>query len=213
MFKDKLYHYAYEFVGLKAGKMSSRKGKVVLGEDVLDEAKTRIRAIAKEKSVSANIEENAEVISTGAVKFSFLKLSAYKYLAFDFDDSLNFEGFSGPYLQYTYARAQSILNLATIDPDFKLKNYRLNNEELAVVAWLSRFKETVNEATTQLSPHYLCEYVFELAQRFNSFYKKHSVLKAEDDVTKDVRLKLTAATAQVIKNSLYLLGIKVVDKM
>lgn len=204
MFKDKQYHYAYEFVGLKSGKMSSRKGKVVLGEDVLDEAKKRIEKIAS---------SNAEDIAVGAVKFSFLKISAFKYLSFDFDESLNFEGFSGPYLQYTYARAQSILKSHPFNSDFDLKEYVLNDEERAMVSWLSRFKEVVGESTSQLSPHYLCEYVFELAQRFNSFYKKHSVLQAQEDHIKEIRIKLTAATAQVIKNSLNLLGIKVVDHM
>ncbi|HEC65843.1 MAG TPA: arginine--tRNA ligase, partial [bacterium] len=215
-FKDKQYHMAYEFVGLKKGKMSSRKGKVVLAEDILDEAHKKIKKLVDERGEPKLDTEEIEKIAVGAVKLSFLKMSPYKYLAFDLNASLSFEGDSGPYVQYTYARAKSILRQAHSSSltaqSQRLREVLNTEEEMSVIRLLRRFPEVVQEAGEDYSPHLIANYLFDLAQRFNSFYKKHPVLKA-DKKDKEARLSLVAATAQVIKNGLYLLGIKTLEKM
>jgi len=215
-FKGKQYHLAYEFVGLKSGKMSSRKGKIVLGNDILNEALRKIQKIVKEKGIEHYSEDVAEVIAIGAVKYSFLKISPFTYLAFDLDSSLNFEGDSGPYIVYTYARAKSILAKAkNIDSIvYSITKDDLNNDsEIALVKWLYTFPEVVEKSCIEYSPNYLCAYLYELAQRFNSFYKNNPVLNAKNKGTKNSRLILTQSSAQVLKNGLYLLGIKTVERM
>lgn len=213
-FKDKQYHNAYEFVGLKKGKMSSRKGNVVLGNDILNEAHTRIYQIVKNRENITNAEEVAEIIGVGAIKWSFLKISPFKYLAFDMEESINFEGDSGPYIQYSFARAKSILRSA--EPYDKVKdmeNVLKEKEEVDVLRWLQRFPEVVENASIEYSPNYITSYLFELAQRFNSFYKNHSVLNAENPEERASRLMMTEAVSYVIKEGLNLLGVKTVEKM
>ncbi len=217
LFKDKQYHLAYEFVGLKSGKMSSRKGQVVLGNDILNEAHKRIAEVVASREGEKISEEEIEKIAIAAIKWSFLKISPYKYLAFDMEESINFEGDSGPYMQYTYARAKNILKQGGIDENLKISSEEVENtlkeeEELTLLKELSKFPEVVAAATKDYSPHYIAGYLLDLAQKFNSFYKKHTVLKA-DEQNKKARLALTLATAQVIQNGLYLLGIKTVEKM
>jgi arginyl-tRNA synthetase len=215
MFKDKFYHLAYEFVGLKKGKMSSRKGNVILGNDILNEAHARIAKIAKDKGSDNYSDETAEIIGVGAVKYSFLKISPFKYLAFDLDASLNFEGDSGPYVQYTYARAKSVLEKSdSKDKELKeIKNVLNSDAEISLIKWLYRFPEIVQESSIEYTPNTLCTCLYELSQRYNSFYKEHRIIDAENEESKVARLALTSATAQVIKNGLYLLGIKTVEKM
>ncbi len=214
VFKGRQYHNAYEFVGLKHGKMSSRKGNVVLGNDILNEAHERIEKVVKEKGTEENIEEIAETVGVGAVKYSFLKISPFKYLAFDLESSLNFEGDSGPYIQYTYARTRSILREVE---EFSIKdslgNQLKNKEEISVLKWLERFPEVIESASKEYTPNLICSYLFELTQRYNTFYKNHSVLKAETDEIKQARLALTQAVSIVIEKGLDLLGIKTVEKM
>jgi len=214
LFKGKQYHNAYEFVGLKGGKMSSRKGNVVLGDEILTQAHNRIEKIVKEKSKVENIDEISEIIGIGAVKCSFLRISPFKYLAFDLEESLNFEGDSGPYLQYTYARAKSILREVGEQKPKKIPADTLTSDhEIALLKWLERFPEVVEIASSEYTPNDICTYLFELAQRFNSFYKQHQVLKAEREEDKLARLALTQATSIVIEKGLDLLGIKTVEKM
>ncbi|MBN1915731.1 arginine--tRNA ligase [Candidatus Dojkabacteria bacterium] len=218
LFKDKQYHNAYEFVGLKSGKMSSRKGEVVLGNDILNSAQKRIEKIVKARKNPIISNKDIEIIAVGAIKYSFLRISPFKYLAFDLESSLSFEGDSGPYIQYTYARAKSILREAG-GKATDISGYSLflrevlnSQEELTLLKQISKFPEEVESATSKYSPHIIAEYLFNLAQKFNIFYKKHKVLKA-DKKDRDARLALVSATAQVIKNGLYLLGIKTVEKM
>lgn len=222
LFKDRQYHNAYEFVGLKKGKMSSRKGNVILGNDILNEAHNKIAKVISDRKEITNKEETAEIIGVGAVKWSFLKISPFKYLAFDLESSLNFDGDSGPYLQYTYARSRSILREAeksetdkkTIGNILDSKESVLqSDEEKSLLRWLERFPEVVEKASIDYSPNLICSYLFDLAQRFNSFYKNNPVLKAEREEDKIARLALTKATSIVIKRGLDLLGIKTVEKM
>ena len=227
LFKSKQYHNAYELVGLKKGKMSSRKGNVITAESIIDEAHQKIKQIITENKVKLSSEE-IEKIAVSAVKFGFLKMSPFKYLAFDLEKSISFSGDSGPYLQYTYARAKSILRKGkakneklittakNTSQDLKIDNEnsrfpfhvpRLNSEEVLLLKKLFMFPEVVGQATVKYSPSYLTTYLNELAQLFNNYYSKHQVLGNE------FRLTLTAGIAQVIKNGLYLLGIKTLERM
>lgn len=198
------YHNAYEFVGLKSGKMSSRKGQVVSAESILNEANQRINAIVFKNQVKLNKKE-IDLIAVGAVKYAYLKMSPFKYLAFDMDASVSFHGDSGPYLQYTYARAVSILRKNTGSNTKPIK--KLNSEEKLLLRKLGQYPEVVCNAVTNYSPNYLTTYLNDLAQQFNNYYVKHQVRRNK------FRLNLTGAVAQVLKNGLFLLGIQTLERM
>ncbi len=211
LFQGKQYHNVYEFVGLKKGKMSSRKGNVILGNDILNEARERIKEYLKDKSDN----ELAEKLAVAAVKYSFLKVSPKTYLAFDMDESISLEGDSGPYIMYSYARAKSVLRQQeNIKHQItNIKEVLNSDEELEILKHLNQFPEIVENAAKEYAPNTICTYVYELAQAFNKFYNTHKVLKAENQDLINSRIHLVAATAQVIKNSLTLLGIETVEKM
>lgn len=208
LFQSKQYHNAYEFVGLKKGKMSSRTGRVVTAQSILDEAHEKIRTVVGENKMALT-EEEIDTIAVGAVKYSYLKMSPFKYLAFDLEESLSFTGDSGPYLQYTYARAKSVLKkFSNQSKDKKTAhNQHFEQHEIAVVRHLMRFSDTVKRAEIEYSPHYIASYLNDLAQLFNSFY---TTCPIRNNI---LRLNLTEACAHVLKNGLHLLGIDTLEKM
>ena len=214
-FKNKQYHNAYEFVGLKKGKMSSRKGKVVLGNKILNQAEEKIAEIIKSKKELKNTKELANVIGIGAIKYSFLKISPFKYLAFDMNESINFSGDSGPYLQYTFVRIQSILKKTTLNINSQdtidYKNLK-EAKEYDLVLKLAKYPEIVEKSALNYDPSEIAKYLFELAQIFNDYYHHTQILKAEEK-TRDARLFLLNSIAQVIQNGLSLLGIETVEEM
>lgn len=212
LYKDKKYHNAYEFVGLKSGKMSSRTGDVVKAEDILNEAVDLIEEKVAERDLPDK-DDVVEKIAIGAVKYSFLNINPGSYLAFDLESSINFEGESGPYLQYTYARANKMLLEAgevTGSVDLALL---VNEKEQELQKLLLKFQRVIADATQNLAPNTLASYLFEVAQAYNSFYKVSPVLKEENSELKRARLALTKLTTKVIKQGLDLLGIKVVEQM
>ena len=216
-YKGRQYHNAYEFVGLKSGKMSSRTGNVVLGEDILNEANSMITEILKQREnfSEEKIKDTAEVIGVGAVKYSFLNINPGSYLAFDLEKSVNFEGNSGPYLQYTYARSHKIVRDSQGYRPLKFNEamkIALSDEELKILHKLHHFKATLIESAKHLSPNLLTSYLFELAQLFNQMYKKHLILKAEEPV-RSMRIMMSDCVSQIMETGLYLLGIKVVKEM
>ncbi len=206
LFKGVNYHNAYEFVGLKKGKMSSRTGQVVPAEAILDEAEGRIEDIV-EKNRTELTEEAISDIAVAAIKYAYLRMSPFKYLAFDIDASVSFSGDSGPYLQYTYARAKSILRKSEEGKEAGSQEASLAKEESDLLKKLYQFPEVVEDTILKYSPNYIAGYLNELAQAFNNFYSKHQVIGNR------FRLELTAGVAQVIQNGLYLLGIKAVERM
>ena len=216
------YHLVYGWVKLKHGKMSSRSGNVVLGEWLLDEAKKAIYSIlekSESKYTKGEQEEIAEKAAIAAVKYAFLKVGTTSEIAFDIKESVNFQGDSGPYLQYTYARCKSVLRKAGVTPNLpKFPNYpNLNPEERSVLRLLTLFPDVVAQAAGELSPSALCTYLFKLAQAYNLFYAKHQIIGSSDSSERSdqatLRLSLTAATSQVLKNGLYLLGIQTLEQM
>jgi len=201
--KGREVHIPYGWVKLKEGKMSSRTGQVVLGEWLLDEVKKEVN------KVHPMPEEVAEAVAVGAVKYSFLKTGIEQELAFDINESISLEGNSGPYLQYTVARTNSVLAKATFKGEsFKGKYSNLSEEELSVLRRLMKFQEVIQMAAKSYSPNLICNYLYDLAQKYNGFYNKYRILE-----TGDFRLALTFGVGQVLKNGLKLLGIQAPERM
>ncbi|MDD3648372.1 MAG: arginine--tRNA ligase [Candidatus Dojkabacteria bacterium] len=213
-FQGKLMHLGFGMVNLKSGKMSSRTGNIITGISLIEQGIDAVKLIIQDKEGLAKdeVDNITEKVGIAAVKYSLLKGNPLQNVSFDFKESISFEGNSGPYLQYTYARAKSILKEAspktlTLEPVTKF-----NPEELALLRTFYRFPEIVSESAKNLSPNIIAGYLFDLAQKFNLFYKKHPVLKADEGM-KQTRLAITRAVAQVLKNGLFLLGIDTLEKM
>ena len=200
----------YSFVLLQDGKMSTRKGNVVLLEDFMKEA---VNKAGKElgKRYGKVDEKSAKAIAYGAVKYGILRVSPEKNVIFDWQHALSFEGETSPYIQYACARISSILAKGKINPKADLSLLK-ENEETELIRLLSQFPETSLKAVNDLRPHLIASFIYSLAQKFNEYYHKHQVLKAEEKV-KDARLLLISAVRQVLKNGLNLLGIDVLEKM
>ena len=208
----KTKHISHGMVKLPSGKMSSRSGNVLTGEWMVDEAKSKI----KEKFPDIS-QEIAEMVAVGAVKYALLKSHVGKDIEFDFQASISLEGNSGPYIQYTYARTQSVLAKAksTDDSlqttvDSRQGTVDLPEEAIAVLRIMQRFDEVVADATANYAPSTIATYLYTLATTFNYFYQKVPILDSEQ---KESLLALTAATGQVLKNGLHLLGIKAPQRM
>lgn len=205
--KGQQFHLAYGWVRLKHGKMSSRTGDVVLGEWLLDEAKSQIKKEFPEMDT-----ETLEKVAVGAVKYSMLKFSTSSEISFSFEDSISLEGDSGPYIQYTYARAKSVLRSADYAYQEGVKVTDLENEERSILQKIEYLEEMVLEAAGNFSPNIIAGYLIDLARIFNLFYQKHRIINASQD-KKDFRLALTYAVASVLKQGLYLLGIEAPERM
>ncbi len=209
-FKDKQYHLSYGWVRLKKGKMSSRLGNVVGGEELLDEVKGELKKEFKDLD-----DQSAEKIAVGAVKYSFLKVNPGSDIAFDFSESMSLQGNSAPYLQYTYARAKSVLVKAGKE-ETKLENpgQELTGQEQALLKLFPQFSLAVRQAGEDYAPNLLANYLYELAQAFNTFYNQQKILSADlPQEKRSLRILLTAGTAHILKTGLYLLGIKSLEKM
>ncbi len=221
---SKSLHVGHGMVRLPEGKMSSRTGKIVTGEWLLDEAVNKAKELSKEGTDS----QVSEMVGIGAIKYAFLKSSIGKDIEFDFETSLSLNGNSGPYIQYSYARTQSLLEKAKANSvilnemkDLILKrdsspsaqNDILTQEELQILRRLVQFQETVEKATENLAPNIVAEYLFELSQEFNLFYQKHRIVDTPSQEEKEFRLGLTRGVGIILKQGLYLLGIQAPERM
>ncbi|NSB16658.1 arginine--tRNA ligase [Clostridium beijerinckii] len=207
-------HVGFGLVKFADRKLSTRNGSIVLLDDLLREAVEKTMEVINEKNPELeNKEEVAKKIGVGAVIFTYLKNSREKDIVFDWKEILSFDGETGPYVQYSYARGNSILNrgkecAGTVDYS-KLSS----KEEFELVKSIANFNGVITLALDKLEPSILTRYVIEVAKGFNKFYNAHSVLNLEDEDLKATRLNLVKASLQVIKNGLELLGIDVVEKM
>lgn len=212
--KEKLKHFWYGYVFLKGqGKMSSRKGTVVSVDDLADEAKKMVIDLMKETQESVS-EENAEKIGMSAIKYAMLKPERNQDIDFDWKETLNFRGNTGPYLQYAYTRCASVREKAKqanvmVDGSWDLPS-ELTNEELVLLRSIPRYTEAVIEASIQYSPHVLANYLFDLSQKYNSFYDHCKILGSPSEL---FRLALTNAVMQTLHRGLGILGIETVEKM
>ena len=207
-YKGKQFHLAYEWVKLKDGKMSSREGNIIEANWLINEVKKKIL----EKSKCD--EETSEILAVASVKYSFLKNGTQTVIHFDIDESIAVDGNSAPYLIYTYVRCQSVFKKANnyLTRTYDIDRYNFNSDELNVLRLINQFPEIVQETAMQLSPNIIANYLYELAQKYNYFYQKNKILESEEKI-KQFRLMLTQATGKVIKDGLYLLGIKTVERM
>jgi arginyl-tRNA synthetase len=217
--KTKFIHVIHGLYRTKTGKFSTRKGETVHLEDVLKEAIERAKEIIEKSETSRRLiekekEKISKIVGIGSVKYNDLSQHPSKDIIFDWEKILNLKGNSAPYLQYTFARCQSILrkNKKLKIANFKLK-IELKEEEIEILREIYRFPEIVQESAEKFSPNLICNFVFNLAKRYNLFYDLYPILKVEDKKTKIFRLMLTKAVAQIIKNSLFILGIQTPEKM
>ncbi len=204
-------HVMHGMFRFKEGKMSTRKGNVIWLEEVLREAVERAEKLGK------NDKNVAQMVGIGALKWNDLKGEARRDIVFDWEEILNMKGNSGPFVQYTHARCSSILRKFQIDftKDGSLSNLLqgsvLCNQELAILRWIYRYPEVVEEAGEKFAPHLVATYIYELAQRFNTFYQ---ACRVEDSgEVNELRYLLTQAVANVLKSGLGLLGIEAPEEM
>ena len=206
-------HVGFGLVKFADRKLSTRDGSIVLLDDLLREAVEKTMEAIKDKDEIKNKEEVAKKIGVGAVIFTYLKNSREKDIVFDWKEILSFEGETGPYVQYAYARGNSILTRAC-ECSGKVDYSKLSSkEEFELVKSIANFNNVITVALDKLEPSILTRYVIEVAKGFNKFYNAHSVLNLVDEDLKKTRLALVKASLQVIKNGLELLGIGVVEKM
>ncbi|MCX8193861.1 MAG: arginine--tRNA ligase [Candidatus Pacearchaeota archaeon] len=214
----RVVHYSFILLKTKKGakKMSTRKGEVILVSDFIEEAiKKAEEEIKKRKRENKiDLKKVAEAIAIGAIRYSIAKVEQDKGILFDWEDALNFEGNSGPYLQYVYARASSILKkLEKEKAKLNKENYEnIEAKEYSLAKELSLFKEVARVALEQLRPHLLCNYAYKLAQIFNDFYESCPVINAKAGV-KERREILVMATKQVLANVLNLIGVPAIEAM
>ena len=206
-----LVHVAYGMVSLEDGAMSTRKGKVVWLEDVIRKCEEKAYAIISEKNPELeNKEDVAEKVGVGAVIFGALYNSKIKDIVFSYDKVLSFEGETSVYVQYTCARANSVLEKGGVPGEYKISE--LLPQEAEVVKAISAFPQAVKDAAEKYEPSIVARFAVDLAQKFNKFYFDCKILTAEGD-KKNFRLALTAAALTALKNALALLGIGVPEKM
>ena len=207
-------HIPFGMVSLKDQTLSTRKGQVVFLEDVLNKAIDKTKEIMKDRdSALENLDETAQIVGIGAVKFQELYNNRIKDYVFDWDNLLNFEGETGPYVQYSYARAKSVLKKGQIDNFDKVEFDLLNtDEEFNLIKSLAEFKESIVRAKEKYEPSIISRKVMDIAKNFNKFYNTSKIM-VDDEKLKEQRLALAYATSIVIKNGLKLLGIKTVDQM
>ncbi|MFH0739844.1 MAG: arginine--tRNA ligase [bacterium] len=208
----KFEHIVHGLMRSKTGKFSTRRGDTVHLEDVLQEAIDKAEDLSGEKN-----KELAKQVGIGAVKYNDLSQHHSRDIVFDWDKILNLKGNSGPYLQYAFARTQSVLEKYNGSPTTvkitKIDFSGLQEIEKILLKKLLHFQEIIEQAVVTFSPNLICNYAFDLSQSFNLFYNEISILKADTKEQKQFRLALTSAVGYVIKNSLTILGIESPTKM
>lgn len=215
-FADNLIHFAYNLVTLPGYKMSSRRGRYITFDEVMDEAVKRAYEEVSKRSPQLSDKEKQEIanfVGLGAVRYALVEVDISKPVVFTWDRVLNFEKNSAPYIQYTHARACSILKKAaerTGEPAFQLLNKKLEHE---IILTLASFPDTFVEASEYLKPNLIAEYANSLADKFNTFYNAFPVIRAEPQGLSEARLALTDAVRLVLRNALNLIGILAPERM
>jgi len=216
-YADGIFHLSYGMVDLPTGRMKSREGTVVDADDLVDEMVKEAENKTKEKSkveefTNEELNELYEILALGALKFYLLKVDPKKRMVFNPEESIDFHGFTGPFVQYTHARIKSILRKepAKSNNSITIKLEKLEKELLLL---LEQYNDVIQQAGSEYSPAVIANYIYNVAQTYNTFYTVHSVLRAESEEKKQLRLQLCQLTANVIKNAMSLLGIRVPERM
>lgn len=211
---DDCRHIGFGLVRFSDKKLSTRRGDVIFLEDLLKESIEKTMEIINEKNPDLeNKEEVAKKVGVGAMVFTYLKNGREKDIVFDWKEMLSFDGETGPYVQYSYARGKSILRKQeTIEGEADYSKLS-SKEEFELIKTLEGFNEAINHSIDKFEPSVVTRYAVDVAKAFNKFYNAHKISGIEDCGLKNARLKLVEATCQVIKNALYLIGLEVVEKM
>ena len=217
-----LVHFSYGMVELPNGKMKSREGTVVDADDLMEEMVSAARRTSEELGKFADMTESerneiARIVGMGALKYFILKVDARKNMLFNPEESIDFNGNTGPFIQYTYARIRSIMRKAEAEgivlPSVLPNTLPLNEKEVQLIQKLNSFETVVEQAGKDYSPSGIANYCYELTKDFNQFYHDYSILNAESAEAKTLRLALAKNVAKTIKNGMQLLGIEVPERM
>ena len=220
-FGKELVHFSYGMVELPNGKMKSREGTVVDADELMDKMVEDAREISKDKVntlqgvTEAEANEIARKVGLGALKYFILKVDPRKNMLFNPAESIDFNGNTGPFIQYTYARIQSVLRKAggIVEPDKQVEQVKLDTKELALIQRLTEYPSIVRAAGDEFSPAIICNYAYALACDFNSFYHDLSILNEADADKRALRLLLAKNVAKVLCSSMALLGIEMPERM
>lgn len=215
---EHLYHLSYGMVELPSGKMKSREGTVVDADDLMSEMTETAQRISEElgKLDGYSADEKAKLFKTiglGALKYYMLKVDPKKTMLFNPEESVDFNGNTGPFIQYTYARIQSILRKADFDYSQSVASIEMHEKEKELIKQVQLFPEVIQSAATNYSPALIANYTYDLVKEFNSFYQNVSILGETDTDKKIFRVQLSKTVGLTIKNAFHLLGIQVPERM
>jgi len=215
---DSLYHLSYGMVELPSGKMKSREGTVVDADDLMAEMTATAQTISEElgKLEGYSVAEKSKLYTTiglGALKYYMLKVDPKKQMMFNPEESVDFAGNTGPFIQYTYARIQSILRKADFDTSISISEVTLHEKEKELIKQVQLFPEIIQNAAENHSPALIANYTYDLVKEFNSFYQQVSILGEENHDIKVFRVQLSKSVGNTIKNAFQLLGIEVPERM
>lgn len=217
-----LVHFSYGMVTLPNGKMKSREGTVVDADDLMEEMVLTARQTSEELGKFADIPENekaetARIVGMGALKYFLLKVDARKNMLFNPEESIDFNGNTGPFIQYTYARIRSVLRKANaqgLDINSPVPaGTEVNDKEAALIQLLADFDATVRQAGEDMSPSIIANYCYDLVKEYNQFYHDYSILREENEGKKRLRLVLSANVAKIVRSGMNLLGIEMPERM
>ncbi len=217
-----LIHFSYGMVELPEGRMKSREGTIVDADDLIKEMQETAMEVSLElgKLSDFSEEEKEDIfrkIGLGALKYYILKVDPRKNMTFNPVDSIDFNGNTGPFIQYTYARIKSIFRKAdqmVIQAEQEtLSDAKVGTKEIELIKLLQKFSETVSAAATEYSPALLANYCYELSREYNQFYHDYSILGEDDTCVRNFRLMLSRVTSEVIYKGMWLLGIEMPERM
>lgn len=220
-FYDKLHHYSYGMIELPEGKMKSREGKVVDADDLIEEMIQTAKEMTLEKGKMNEIEEdefnkNIKKIALGALKYHIIKVDPRKNIMFNPQESIDFNGNTGPFIQYTCTRINTLIEKSKLESNkLVIDNYDIEIEKIerTIIKEICKFKEVCEESAKTLNPSLIANYVYNLAKIYNNFYQEIPVLKEENNIKKNLRVFLSKRTLETLKTGLYLLGIEVPSRM
>ncbi len=217
-YADGIYHLSYGMVELPSGRMKSREGTVVDADDIIEEmvnvARNKTEELGKVKDFTVEeLKELYDTIALGALKFFLLRVDPKKRMIFNPDESIDFHGFTGPFIQYTHARIKSILRKEQGTRNNEQVSSSLLKLEKDLIILLEQYPTIIEQAVVEHNPSVIAIYIFNIAKLFNSFYTEHSIMKAESEEKKQLRLQIATMTANVIASGMSLLGIKVPERM
>ncbi|MBP2830909.1 arginine--tRNA ligase [Aquimarina sp. U1-2] len=213
-----LHHLSYGMVDLPSGKMKSREGTVVDADDLIDEMTKTAKEISQELGKLEGYTESEKTavfnkIGLGALKYYILKVDPKKRILFNPEESVDFQGNTGPFIQYTYARIQAILRKANFDRSTAIKNIKLHQKERELIKHLEVFPDAIQSAASELSPAIIANYTYDLVKNYNSFFQNVSIFGADSEEEKQFRVQLSGFVGNVIKLAFGLLGIEVPERM